>query len=77
MQCSKQRLHSTTLVRAEGRDSPFAERNFMETSVRWPLTSIRLDICRPDNLAPLFGFVVDQLPEIGRRARKYHAAQVG
>src|SRR3984893_153204 len=49
----------------------------METLVRWPLTSIRLDICRPDHLAPLFGFVVDQLSEIGRRARKYHAAQVG
>src|SRR5262245_2484385 len=30
--------------------------------------SLRLDVCCPDHLAPLFGFVGDELAEVGRRA---------
>ena len=36
--------------------------------------SLRLDIRRPDHLAPLLGFVGDELAEIARRARNRHAA---
>src|ERR1051326_6709447 len=37
----------------------------------------RLYICRPDYLAPLLGFVADELAEIGWRAGKYRAAECG
>src|SRR5882762_8497394 len=40
-------------------------------------TLLRLDIGRPDHLAPLLGFVPDQLAEVSRRARKWRAAQIG
>jgi hypothetical protein len=39
--------------------------------------SLRLDTGEPDHLGPFFGFVGDELPEVGRRAGKYHAAQLG
>jgi hypothetical protein len=35
-----------------------------------------LILARPDDLAPLLGFVGDELAEIGRRARKHRAAPV-
>src|SRR5580704_11214639 len=38
---------------------------------------LRLDIGRPDHLAPLLGFVGDELAEVGGRAGDYRAAQVG
>src|SRR5215467_9008318 len=38
--------------------------------------SVRLEIGYSDHLAPLLGFVGDQLAELGRRAREQHAAQV-
>src|SRR5215510_14570942 len=39
--------------------------------------SLRLDVGHPDHLAPLLGFVRDQLAEVSRRARKRRAAQIG
>src|SRR5262249_34573612 len=51
----------------------FAERNVME----YPAHSFRLDVRRPDYLAPLLGFVGDELGEVGRRARKHRRAQIG
>jgi len=39
--------------------------------------SLRLDVGHPDHLAPLLGFVRDQLAEVSRRARKWRAAQIG
>ena len=38
--------------------------------------SVRLDIGRPDHLAPLLGFVCDELAEVSRRAGKDRAAEV-
>src|SRR6516164_5827472 len=39
--------------------------------------SLRLDAREFDHLGPLFGFVSYELAEIGRRAGKYRAAEVG
>src|SRR5262249_8322047 len=39
--------------------------------------SVRPDAGELDHLGPLFGFVGYELAEIGRRARKYRAAEVG
>jgi len=39
-------------------------------------TSLRLDVGRPDHLAPLFDFVGDQLSKVSGRARKHSAAKV-
>src|SRR5262245_10449865 len=39
--------------------------------------SVRLDVGRPDHLAPLLGFVGDELAEIGGRADKRRASKVG
>ena len=43
------------------------------------LEVIGLDVCRPrtSNLAPLPGFVGDELAEVGRRERKPYVAKVG
>src|SRR5262245_12006711 len=43
-----------------------------------PLTPglLRLDVGRPNHLAPLLGFVGDELAEVGRRANKHRAAEV-
>src|SRR5439155_17228620 len=38
--------------------------------------SLSLDIRGADHLAPLFGFVGDQLAEVGRRTGKHNAAEV-
>src|SRR5215469_18113899 len=37
--------------------------------------SLRLDVGRPDHLAPLLGFVGHELAEVGGRARKHRPAQ--
>ena len=42
-----------------------------------PDTSLRLDVGRPDHLAPLLGFVGNELPEVYRRHRHRHSAKVG
>ena len=39
--------------------------------------SLGLDAGRPHHLGPFFGFLDDELSEIGGRARKHDAAQVG
>ena len=39
--------------------------------------SFRLDVRDPDHLAPLLGFVGDELSEVGGRARKHRATEVG
>src|SRR5215831_4839940 len=41
------------------------------------LALLRLDVGSPDHLAPLLGFVGDQLAELGRRPREHYAPQVG
>src|SRR5271157_6416067 len=38
--------------------------------------SLRFDVGRPDHLAPFFGFVRDELTEVGRRSRERRATQV-
>src|SRR5262245_36070023 len=38
---------------------------------------LRLDVRRPDHLAPLLGFLSDQLAEVSRRTRKHRAAEIG
>jgi hypothetical protein len=38
---------------------------------------LRLDVCGPDHLAPLFGFVGDELTEVGGRLGERRGAQVG
>ena len=46
----------------------------------WPtfgLVSLKFDIERPDHLAPLLGFVGDELAEIGGRQRKWRVAKLG
>src|SRR6516162_4273533 len=53
------------------RDS-FAERDVME----YPAPLHCLDVGGPDHLAPLIGFVSDQLPKVSRRARKHRTTQV-
>ena len=50
---------------------------FMECRRRRATRSLRLDVGRPDHLAPLLGFVGDELTEFGRRARKRRATEVG
>jgi hypothetical protein len=44
---------------------------------RLAATSFGLDIGGPDHLAPLLGFIDDQLAEVGGRAGKRNAAQIG
>src|SRR5712692_1017788 len=39
--------------------------------------SLRFDVGRPDHLAPLLGFLGNELPEVGGRARKRGATQIG
>ena len=56
-----------------GRRDTFAERNVMECVAS---TLLRLDVGRPDHLAPLLGFVGNERPEIGRRATEDNATQV-
>src|SRR6202022_4699177 len=41
------------------------------------LSLLRLDVGRSNHLAPLLGFLRDELSEIGRRAAKHRAVQVG
>src|SRR5215510_6328328 len=47
----------------------------------WNLVDLRgligLDVGRPDHLAPLFGFIRDELAELGRRHRHRGVAEVG
>src|SRR5215831_20076434 len=38
--------------------------------------SVCFDVRRPDHLAPLLGFVDDQLAEVSGRTRKHRAAEV-
>ena len=40
-------------------------------------SSLRLDACRFDHLAPLLGFVGEELAEFGRRLRRRYDAEVG
>src|SRR6516165_12075771 len=61
--------------------SGLVQREIMENGRLWnvgrgpPL--VRLDVGRPDHLAPLLGFVSDELAEFGRRHRQRYAAEVG
>src|SRR5262245_40331697 len=40
------------------------------------LWSLRLDVGRPDHLAPLLRFIGDQLAELDRRSRQRRAAEI-
>src|SRR6516162_6897595 len=45
-------------------------------NIRAFAASVRLDACEPHHLAPLLGFVGDQLAEVSGRTRKHRAAEV-
>src|SRR5262249_58394537 len=45
-------------------------------SVPRAAASLRLDVGCPDHVAPLVGFIGEQLAEVGGRARKYSTSQV-
>ena len=47
------------------------------SNMECPADQLRLDAGEPDHLAPLLGFVRDELAEVGGRARKHRAAQIG
>ena len=49
----------------------------MEYRVATDRPLLRLDMGRPDHLAPFLGFVSNQLPKIGWRAGEHRAAKVG
>jgi hypothetical protein len=53
----------TRLPRRSGRGARFAQGTLWDVSAR---KSFRLDVCRPDHLAPLLNFFGDELAEIGR-----------
>ena len=42
-----------------------------------PSASLRLDVGCPNHLPPFLGFLRDELSEIGGRANKHRAVQVG
>src|SRR5712671_2383196 len=42
-----------------------------------PARLFRLDVGRPDHLAPFLSFLTDELAEIGGREHEWRAAQVG
>jgi hypothetical protein len=56
------------VVHADGHQ-PFVERNLWNIDVA-TLGSLGFDVGRPDHLAPLLGFVRDELAEVGGRAYK-------
>src|SRR5262245_11829355 len=62
-------------------DTPKVRVDFAERTLRNILPglagSLRLDVRRPDHLAPLLGFVGDEPPEITWRATEDNAAEVG
>src|SRR5215813_5827671 len=53
----------------------FAERNVMEYWTR-AAASVRLDVGRPDHLAPLLGLLGNVFAEVGGRAWKHSATKV-
>src|SRR5262245_39092541 len=61
--------------RTSARHGVFADRLLWNVERVW--WSLRLDVGRADHLAPLLGFVSDELPEIGGCTGKHRAAQVG
>src|SRR5262249_19214940 len=56
---------------------PFAERAILEYRPDSGSASLRLDVERPNDVAPLLRFVDDELAEIGGREREHVATQVG
>jgi hypothetical protein len=46
-------------------------------SVELRRVPVRLDLCRPDHLAPFLGFLGNQFGEIRRRFGQHHAAKIG
>jgi hypothetical protein len=59
-----------------GQQRPAVRRTgFMERHLRFT-GSLRLDVGRTDHLAPLLGFIGEQLAEVGRRARKHSTPDI-
>ena len=50
---------------------PIAEQKIMTAA------SVRLNVCRPDYLGPLLGFVGDQFAEVGGQAGNHRATKIG
>src|SRR5262249_670211 len=65
----------TNLEREHSPAHGFAERDLW--NIDSGSASLRLDAGEFDHLAPLLGFLGDELAELGRRAEKRPAAQVG
>ena len=58
---------------------PFASKAITKNTTKFHATkghSLRLDVGRTDHLAPLLGFIGEQLAEVGRRARKHSTPDI-
>src|SRR5262249_25613052 len=71
--CQRPGLSATPVVATEFW-APFAERTLRNTGCQFG--SLRLDVRELHHLAPLFGFLGDQLGEVSGRTRKHRAAEV-
>src|SRR5499427_10398136 len=71
----RSRRHCYSITSSHGRTSgDFAERQLW--NIRSFPASVRLDACEPHHLAPLLGFLGDQLVEVSARTLKHRAAEV-
>src|SRR5262245_36263337 len=71
---AKERREELAAFIRSPRRPPFAEREVMEYPRLPP--SVRLDAGEPHHLAPLLGFLDDQLVEVSGRTRKHRATEV-
>jgi hypothetical protein len=75
MRCSKFAAYRPARPRGRGTRH---SRNGTLWNIRPPEAALlRLDVGRSDHLAPLLGFIGDEVAEVGGRARNHRAAQVG
>jgi hypothetical protein len=58
-------------------DNTCLQQIFLSMTRRCRAASLRLDVRRPDHLGPLFGFVGDELAEVGGRAGQHGATEIG
>src|SRR5262245_50666670 len=76
---SKRRARAVNIysVTSSRDQTPAISRNGRLWNIDSGSASVRLDVEGPDDLAPLFGLVGDELAEVGGREREHVATQVG